>query len=111
MSIDVFADSHDPFWPRIELVRLRALLAQRCSFSETALDVAARCAVIDAASEFALWRAALRKRGYKRLEDVSGHHHGRALLVCYVKFVEATIMRNLCGMAAPVVSVGGAGHA
>ncbi|QXH49754.1 head completion/stabilization protein [Pseudomonas fakonensis] len=111
MSMHVFADSHDPFWPRVELARLRALLARRGSFSEAALDVAARYAVIDAASEFALWRAALRKRGYKRLEDVSGHHHGRALQVCYVKFVEATIMRNVCGMAARVVSAGGASHA
>lgn len=37
----------------------------------------------------------LRERGYKRLEDVAGHDQGRALRVCYIRFVEAAVMYNL----------------
>lgn len=35
------------------------------------------------------------ERGYKRLEDVAGHDQGRALRVCYVRFVEAAVMYSL----------------
>jgi hypothetical protein len=90
-------DCHDPFWPRVDMCRLRERLTLQGDVSEAALEVAARCAVIEAAGEFARWRSALRERGYRRLEDVSGHDHGRALLVCYLRFVEAAIMRNLGG--------------
>lgn len=95
-----FVECHDPFWPRVELSQLRERLKLAQSVSELALDVAARCACIAAAEEFAQWRAALRWRGYKRLEEVSGHDHGRALLVCYIRFVEAAVMRNLSGVSA-----------
>ncbi|TLP54412.1 MULTISPECIES: head completion/stabilization protein [Pseudomonas] len=99
MSIQAFADSHDPFWPRVDLAGLHAHLVLHCNVSEIALDIAARCAVIDAAREFSVWRAALKARGYNRLEDVSGHAAGRALRVCYVRFVEVAIVRSACGMA------------
>ncbi|MEX5624036.1 head completion/stabilization protein, partial [Pseudomonas syringae] len=71
-----YADSHDPFWPRLDLGRLRERLNLPWPVSEAALEVAARCAAIDAAREFACWRAALRELGYKRLEDVAGHDQG-----------------------------------
>lgn len=90
-----FADSHDPFWPRVDLGQLRERLNLQQPVSEAALEVAARCAAIEAAREFARWRAVLRERGYKRLEDVNGHDHGRALRVCYLRFVEAAVMYNL----------------
>ncbi|MEG8199824.1 head completion/stabilization protein [Pseudomonas sp. 5FOS] len=90
-----FADCHDPFWPRLDLGRLRERLNLRRPVSEAALEVAARCAAIDAAREFARWRAVLRERGYKRLEDVAGHDQGRALRVCYICFVEAAVLYNL----------------
>lgn len=99
MSIDAITDCHDPFWPRFELPRLRARLKVFCTVSEAALEVAGRCAVIAAAQEFASWRVALRARGYKRLEDLGGHAHGRALRVCYLCYVEAAILRNLCAVA------------
>lgn len=60
------ADSHDPFWPRVDLGRLHERLKLQQPVSDAALEVAARCAVIAAASEFARWRAALRERGYQR---------------------------------------------
>jgi len=90
-----FADCHDPFWPRVELCRLRQRLDLQGAVSEIALEVAARCAAIDAAREFSSWRAVLRERGYKRLEDVAGHDQGRALRVCYIRFVEAAVMYRL----------------
>ena len=90
-----FPDCHDPFWPRLELAALRERLQLQPGTSQAHFEVAAQCAAIDAAREFARWRAALRERGYKRLEDVSGHDHGRALLVCYTRFVEASILRSL----------------
>ncbi|MFJ4454664.1 head completion/stabilization protein [Pseudomonas sp. NPDC089392] len=90
-----FADCHDPFWPRVDLCRLRQRLNLPQPVSDAALEVAARCAAIDAAREFARWRAVLRERGYKRLEDVAGHDHGRALRVCYIRFVEAAVMYSL----------------
>ncbi|MFF7062340.1 head completion/stabilization protein [Pseudomonas sp. NPDC008258] len=90
-----YADSHDPFWPRVDLGRLRERLSFQRPVSEAALEVAARCAAIDAAREFAHWRAVLRERGYKRLEDVAGHDQGRALRVCYIRFVEAAVMYSL----------------
>ena len=90
-----YADSHDPFWPRVDLGRLRERLSVLRPVSETALEVAARCAAIDAAREFARWRAVLRERGYKRLEDVTGHDQGRALRVCYIRFVEAAVLYSL----------------
>jgi len=90
-----YADSHDPFWPRVDLGRLRERLNLTWPVSEAALEVAARCAAIAAAREFARWRAVLRERGYKRLEDVAGHDQGRALRVCYIRFVEAAVMYSL----------------
>jgi len=90
-----FADCHDPFWPRVDIGRLRERLKLQRPVSEAALEVAARCAAIDAAREFARWRTVLRERGYKRLEDVAGHDHGRALRVCYIRFVEAAILYSL----------------
>ncbi|HDS1819237.1 TPA: head completion/stabilization protein [Pseudomonas putida] len=90
-----FPDCHDPFWPRLDLAVLRERLHLRREISEAQLEVAARCAAIDAAREFARWRAALRERGYKRLEEVSGHDHGRALLVCYTRFVEGAVLRSV----------------
>ena len=62
-----YADSHDPFWPRVDLGRLRERLNLTWPVSEAALEVAARCAAIDAAREFARWRAVLRERGRFRL--------------------------------------------
>lgn len=38
-----FADCHDPFWPRVELNRLRERLNLRRPVSEAVLEVAARC--------------------------------------------------------------------
>ncbi|MDH4551493.1 head completion/stabilization protein [Pseudomonas sp. BN607] len=102
-----FADSHDPFWPRVDLGRLRERLQLQESVSEVALEVAARCAAIDAAREFARWRAVLRDQGYKRLEDVAGHDHGRALRVCYIRFVEAAVMYSLRSAACQPVPRGG----
>lgn len=90
-----FADCHDPFWPRVDLGSLRERLNLQRPVSDAALEVAARCAAIDAAREFARWRAALRERGYKRLEDVAGHDQGRALRVCYIFYVEAAVMHSL----------------
>ncbi|MFV3288289.1 head completion/stabilization protein [Pseudomonas sp. NY11955] len=95
LQLPRFADCHDPFWPRVDLGTLRERLQLRRPVSEAALEVAARCAAIDAAREFARWRAVLRERGYKRLEDVAGHDHGRALRVCYIRFVEAAVMHRL----------------
>lgn len=106
-----FVDCHDPFWPRVELNLLRERLELRQPVSEVALDVAARCACIAAATEFAQWRAALRRRGYKCLEEVSGHDHGRALLVCYIRFVEAAVMRSLFGAGAGSTRRGRSMHA
>lgn len=90
-----FADDHDPFWPRVDLATLRKRLNLQWPVSEAALEVAARCAAIDAAREFARWRSVLRERGYKRLEDVAGHDQGRALRVCYIRFVEAAVRYTL----------------
>ncbi|WP_210668390.1 head completion/stabilization protein [Pseudomonas protegens] len=106
-----FADSHDPFWPRVDLGRLRERLQLQAPVSEVALEVAARCAAIDAAREFARWRAVLRERGYKRLEDVDGHDHGRALRVCYIRFVEAAVMYSLRSTACLSVPRRGQSHA
>lgn len=105
-----YADCHDPFWPRVELDRLRERLNLKRPVSEAVLEVAARCAAIDAAREFARWRAVLRERGYKRLEDVAGHDHGRALRVCYIRFVEAAVMRNLGSTAYLPAAHRGAAH-
>lgn len=105
-----YADCHDPFWPRVELDRLRERLNLKRPVSEAVLEVAARCAAIDAAREFARWRAVLRERGYKRLEDVAGHDHGRALQVCYIRFVEAAVMRNLGSTAYLPAAHRGAAH-
>ncbi|KIC83059.1 head completion/stabilization protein [Pseudomonas sp. C5pp] len=105
-----FADCHDPFWPRVELNRLRERLNLRRPVSEAVLEVAARCAAIDAAREFARWRAVLRERGYKRLEDVAGHDHGRALRVCYIRFVEAAVMHYLGSTAYLPAAHRGAAH-
>ncbi|MGY4526583.1 head completion/stabilization protein [Pseudomonas sp. TE21394] len=106
-----FADNHDPFWPRIALGRLRERLHLHSSVSETALEVAARCAAIDAAREFARWRAVLRRRGYKRLEDVARHDHGRALRVCYLRFIEAAVRYNLGAVACLPTARRGRNHA
>ena len=105
------ADSHDPFWPRVDLGRLRERLNLPWPVSEAALEVAARCAAIDAAREFACWRAALRERGYKRLEDVAGHDQGRALRVCYIRFVEAAVMYSLGASSYLRTGRRGAAHA
>ncbi|ABY99598.1 head completion/stabilization protein [Pseudomonas sp. SbB1] len=106
-----FADCHDPFWPRVDLDRLRERLQLQRPVSEAVLELAARCAAIDAAREFARWRAVLRDRGYKRLEDVAGHEHGRALRVCYIRFVEAAVMHSLGSTAYLPVSRRGLAHA
>ncbi|GLO15760.1 hypothetical protein PPUJ20028_43460 [Pseudomonas putida] len=106
-----YADSHDPFWPRVDLDRLRERLNFQRPVSEAALEVAARCAAVDAAREFARWRAVLRERGYKRLEDVAGHDQGRALRVCYIRFVEAAIMYSLGTSAYLPTSRRSAAHA
>ncbi|WP_410480791.1 head completion/stabilization protein [Pseudomonas plecoglossicida] len=106
-----FADSHDPFWPRVDLAQLRERLNLQPIVSEAALEVAARCAAIAAAREFARWRAVLRERGYKRLEDVAGHDHGRALRVCYLRFVEAAVMYNLGSAAYLPAARRGRNHA
>jgi len=106
-----YADNHDPFWPRVDLGRLRERLNLPWPVSEAALEVAARCAAIDAAHEFACWRAALRARGYKRLEDVAGHDQGRALRVCYIRFVEAAVMYSLGASAYLQAARRGAAHA
>lgn len=90
-----FPDSHDPFWPRIELSALRERLRLGAAISEVRLALAARCAAIAAAEEFARWRVALRARGHKRLEDLAGHDHGHALSVCYRRFIEAAVLRAL----------------
>ncbi|OII55983.1 phage head protein [Pseudomonas putida] len=105
-----YADCHDPFWPRVDLDRLRERLNLKQPVSEAVLEVAARCAAIDAAREFARWRVVLRERGYKRLEDVAGHDHGRALRVCYIRFVEAAVMRNLGPTAYLPAAHRGAAH-
>ncbi|KAF4559613.1 MULTISPECIES: head completion/stabilization protein [Pseudomonas] len=105
-----YADCHAPFWPRVDLDRLRERLNLKRPVSEAVLEVAARCAAIDAAREFARWRAVLRERGYKRLEDVAGHDHGRALQVCYIRFVEAAVMRNLGSTAYLPAAHRGAAH-
>lgn len=105
-----FADCHDPFWPRVDLGRLRERLQLQKPVSEAALEVAARCAAIDAAREFARWRAVLRERGYKRLEDVAGHDQGRALRVCYLRFVEAAVMYSLGSTAYRPVARRGLAH-
>lgn len=89
------ADSHDPFWPRIDLNGLRKRLKLQRTTGDAAIEVAAHCAVIKAAREFANWRAALRSLGYRRLDDVCGHDHGRALRICYLCFVDAAIMLYL----------------
>ncbi|MFJ7814055.1 head completion/stabilization protein [Pseudomonas asiatica] len=105
-----FADCHDPFWPRVDLGRLRERLKLQRPVSEAALEVAARCAAIDAAREFARWRAVLRDRGYKRLEDVAGHDQGRALRVCYIRFVEAAVMHSLGSNSYQPAAHRGAAH-
>ncbi len=92
-----FPDCHDPFWPRIELRALRERLRLGDDVSEARLVLAVRCAGIAAAQEFARWRAALRARGYKRLEDLAGHTQGRALSVCYRCFIAAAVWRTLHG--------------
>jgi hypothetical protein len=94
----------------VELDRLRERLNLKRPVSEAVLEVAARCAAIDAAREFARWRAVLREQGYKRLEDVAGHDHGRALQVCYIRFVEAAVMRNLGSTAYLPAAHRGAAH-
>ncbi|MGE7993521.1 head completion/stabilization protein [Pseudomonas sp. NPDC089554] len=86
---------HDPFWPRIDLALLRERLALPEEISETQLALAAQSAVAIAMSEFANWRRALRSRGYQRLSDVSGHAHGLALSVCFLRMVEAGTRRAL----------------
>jgi hypothetical protein len=105
-----FADCHDPFWPRLDLATLRERLNLPQPVSEAALEVAARCAAIDAAREFARWRAVLRERGYKRLEDVAGHDQGRALRVCYLRFVEAAVLHSLGAAAGLPAARQGAAH-
>lgn len=92
-----FPDCHDPFWPRIELRALRERLRLGEEVSEARLILAVRCAAIAAAQEFARWRAALRARGYKRLEDLAGHAQGRALSLCYGCFIAAAVLRTLQG--------------
>ena len=94
-SASRFPDCHDPFWPRIELSVLRAHLQLGEEVSDARLALAVRCAAIDAASEFASWRSALRCRGYRRLEEVAGHASGRALSVCYRYFIAAAVRRDL----------------
>ncbi|MBF8693109.1 MULTISPECIES: head completion/stabilization protein [Pseudomonas] len=88
-------DCHDPFWPRIDLNGLRKRLKLQRTTGDAAIEVAAHCAVIKAAREFANWRVALRSLGYRRLDDVCGHDHGRALRICYLCFVDAAIMLYL----------------
>jgi hypothetical protein len=90
-----FPDCHDPFWPRIELSVLRERLQLGEEVSEARFALAVRCAAIDAAREFASWRSALRRRGYRCLEDVAGHANGRALSVCYRYFIAAAVRRGL----------------
>ncbi|MDI9778811.1 head completion/stabilization protein [Pseudomonas putida] len=90
-----FPDCHDPFWPRIELSVLRIHLQLGEEVSEARLALAVRCAAIDAAREFASWRSALRRRGYRRLEDVAGHASGKALSVCYRAFIAAAVTRDV----------------
>lgn len=96
-------DCHDPFWPRIGLSTLRQRLALDGRISDARLALAMRCAGIAAAQEFASWRAALRIRGYKRLEDIGGHRHGRALSRCYERFVETAVIRALATTGACVL--------
>ncbi|WP_110639132.1 head completion/stabilization protein [Pseudomonas sp. CC120222-01a] len=102
-----FPDCHDPFWPRIELSVLREHLQLGEAVSEARLALAARCAAIDAAREFASWRSALRRRGYRRLEEVAGHASGRALSVCYRYFIAAAVRR---GLHAGPTAGGGTAH-
>ncbi|BBH45373.1 head completion/stabilization protein [Pseudomonas sp. KU43P] len=90
-----FPDCHDPFWPRIELSALREQLRLSDDVSEARLALAVRCAAIAAAQEFSRWRAVLRARGCRRLEDLAGHAHGRALSVCYRCFIGAAVLRTL----------------
>lgn len=92
-----FPDCHDPFWPRIDLSELRERLALDACVSDARLGLAVRCAAIDAAREFATWRAVLREQGYRRLEDVGRHRHGRALSLCYSRYLEAAAMKALAG--------------
>lgn len=102
-----FPDCHDPFWPRIELSVLREHLQLDEAVTEARLALAVRCAAIAAAREFASWRSALRRRGYRCLEDVAGHANGRALSVCYRFFIAAAVRRDLQGGPA---AGGGIGH-
>ncbi|AXM98799.1 head completion/stabilization protein [Pseudomonas plecoglossicida] len=90
-----YPDSHDPFWPRMALPAMRARLTLGPEVSDARLALAVRCAAVTAANEFASWRLALRRRGYKRLGDVAGHACGRALTVCYVRFVEGAVLQSL----------------
>lgn len=101
---------HDPFWPSIDLASLRQRLALGAHISETQLTLAVHCAVAVAMDEFANWRRALRARGYRRLGDVSGHEHGRALSVCYLRLVEAGTRRTLTQQVQQAIT-GGGSHA
>ncbi len=83
-----YADSHDPFWPRIDLQTLRGHLGLDESVTDAQLQLAARSAAITAAREFAQWRRVLRDRGFKRLEDIDTHAPGRALSRCYRECLE-----------------------
>lgn len=95
---------HDPFWPRIELQALRQRLQLPGHISDTQLELAAWEGVDIAAREFATWRRCLRERGYRRLADVSGHAHGRALSICYLRLVEAATRRALVRHAMPAIN-------
>ncbi|MBK5000298.1 head completion/stabilization protein [Pseudomonas sp. S31] len=105
-----FPDCHDPFWPRIDLPVLRKRLALEARVSDAGLGLAVRCAAIEAAKEFATWRTALRGRGYQRLEDIGGHRQGRALSLCYVRYLEAAVMKALASTGQLSVAGKKVGH-
>lgn len=78
----------DPFWPTIDLGRLREQLRLPAEVSHARLEVAARVATAKAAREFCGWRQALRGQGYRSLLELSGDGERPSLAELYRRAVQ-----------------------
>ena len=81
----------DPFWPRIDLDRLRQRLQVAGDVSDVHLQLMAQASVAVVGQEFAGWRRYLRERGYQTLSALGHHAPARALRRCYLRGIERRV--------------------
>lgn len=85
----------DPFWPVIDLHRLREQLRLSSDISAVRLEVCARIAMAKVAKEFRAGRMALRGQGYRTLLDLPADDQRSSLARSYWCAMEQAIRFEL----------------